>query len=79
MLQRLMMAGIKVSAAPMNTPLATMVAANMGSAKASMRRTAAPWLMISSTGVMMPISSGAKTNMSTPMTVITAMPSPTDI
>ena len=48
-----MMAAATVSAAPMNTPLQTMEAANMGSAQASMRRASAPWTMISSTGDMM--------------------------
>ena len=37
--QRLMMAGMSVSPAPMNTPLVTMAAANIGSAQASMRST----------------------------------------
>ena len=77
--QRLMMAGIIVSPAPINTPLATMAAANIGSAQASMRSTSVPRAITSSTGDMMPISSGAKTHIRIPIRVITAMPSPTDI
>ena len=76
---RLIAEGMMVSAAPMNTPLQTMAAANIGSAQASMRRTSAPKAMISSTGDMMAISSGANTHISTPMKVMTVMPRPTDM
>ena len=79
MQQRLIIAGFRVSPAPMNTPLQTMAAANIGSAKASMRSTWAPRSRMDSTGVMSDISSGAKTYISTPMSVMTAMPSVTDI
>ena len=74
-----MAAGIRVSPAPMNTPLQTMAAANIGSAQASMRSTCVPWAMTSSTGDISDISSGANIHISTPIRVITAMPSATDI
>jgi len=75
---RLMIAGIIVSPAPMNTPLATMATANIGSAQASMRSTSVPMLITSSTGDMILISSGANIHINTPITVITAIPRPTD-
>ena len=56
-----------------------MAAANIGSAKASMRRHAVPIPMISPTGVMTDISSGAKIHISTPISVMTVMPSAADI
>ena len=74
-----MMAGFSVSAAPMNTPLQTMAAANIGSAQASMRRMSVPCAMISPTGDISVIISGANTHMRMPMSVITPMPSATDI
>ena len=62
----------------MKTPLQTMEAANIGSAHASMRRASAPCVMMSSTGDMTAISSGAKIHISTPMAVMTPMPRATD-
>ena len=76
---RLMMAGTSVSPAPMNTPLQTMAAANIGSAHASIRSTCVPWAMTSSTGDISDISSGANSHIRIPITVITAIPNPTDI
>ena len=74
MLQRLMIAGLSVSPAPTHTQTATIEAANMGSAKASIRRHCAPNCLISSTGVINAIISGAKTNITIPISAITAMP-----
>ena len=54
-----------------------MAAANMGSAKASMRNTCVPKARISSTGVINAIISGANTYITTPIKAITAMPMPT--
>nr|DAU67669.1 MAG TPA: PolyVal ADP-Ribosyltransferase [Caudoviricetes sp.] len=56
---------------------ANMVAANIGSAKASMRSAMMPSSRISGSGVMMPIISGAATYITKPMNAMTTMPSDT--
>ena len=77
MLARFISEGLSVSPAPTHTQLPTMAAANIGSAKASMRSTCVPRSRISSTGVIRPIISGAKTYITTPIKAITAIPIPT--
>ena len=66
--------GTRVLAAPTNTPYDMMAAANIGSAKASMRSAITPNLRISSTGVIVPIICGAKMYITTPIIPMTAMP-----
>lgn len=55
MLKKFINDGTRVLAAPTNTPYDMMAAANIGSAKASMRSAIMPSLRISSTGVIVPI------------------------
>jgi hypothetical protein len=74
MLKRFMQLGIRVSPAPLKTPEATIDAAYIGSAKASMRRTFVPRARIASSGDNIPIIKGAKAYKSTPVPAITAIP-----
>lgn len=66
MLKKFINDGTRVLAAPTNTPYDMMAAANIGSAKASMRSAITPNLRISSTGVIVPIICGAKMYITTP-------------
>ena len=74
MLIRLMQEGARVSPAPRNTPLATMDAPNIGSAKASIRSTAAPSARTSGSGVRIPIICDARMNISAPLPAIKREP-----
>ena len=78
-LMRFISEGFKVSPAPIHIQLPTMAAANIGSAKASMRKTVVPSVRISSTGVINPIISGAKIYIITPIKAMMPMPKPTVI
>lgn len=72
-------AGTVVCPTPTNAPYATIDAANIGSAHASMRSTLAPKVLIDSTGVISDIISCAKTYINKPITAITTIPNPTAI
>ena len=63
-----------LSPAPCIAPLATMLAPNIGSAKASMRRTCAPSAMTAASAVKMPIRAGAKSQSPTPDRAMMPMP-----
>ena len=54
-------------------------AAKSGSAKASIRKAAAPLALMSATGVSKPIISGANTYMMTPINAMTTIPELIDI
>ena len=79
MLPRFMMLGMRVFPEPTKTPYATMLAANIGSAHASMRRISAPSFTTLPSVVIICISSGANTPMSKPINAMMAIPKPTDI
>ena len=74
MLRKFMVHGMIVSAAPTKTPYATMEAANIGSANASMRRAMAPRSLTSATGVIMPMICGARMYINIPVVPITSIP-----
>ena len=74
MLKKFMQLGTSVSPAPRNTPEATMEAAYIASAKASMRSTSAPSDTMAGSGDRSEIIHGAAMNMAAPETVITATP-----
>ena len=63
-----------LSPAPCIAPLATMLAPNMGSAKASMRSTRAPSAMTAASAVKMPISAGANSHSPMPDSAMIPMP-----
>ena len=65
-----------LSPAPCMAPLATMLAPNIGSAKASMRSTRAPSAMTAASAVKMPISAGANTHSPMPDSAMMPMPMP---
>ena len=71
--------GTKVSPAPRNTPEQTIDAANIGSAKASIRSIRAPRARISGSGVRIPIICGANIYIRIPVKVITSIPKRTVI
>ena len=74
MLKKFIRQGTSVLAAPTNTPYATIDAANIGSANASMRNAIIPNDRISSTGVINPMICGAKIYMSNPINPMIIMP-----
>ena len=63
-----------LSPAPCIAPLATMLAPNIGSAKASMRSTRTPSAMTAASAVKMPMRAGAKSQRPTPDRAMMAMP-----
>ena len=71
--------GTNVSPAPTKTPYATILAANIGSAHASIRNAITPRSRISSTGDRIDIINGAQKYMTTPISDIINIPNPTDI
>lgn len=77
MLNRFIMQGISVSPAPTKTPYDTIDAANIGSAKASMRSASMVSDCTNASGVMSCITHGAVTYIIMPINVIMPMPIPT--
>ena len=63
-----------LSPAPCMAPLATMLAPNMGSARASIRSTCAPSAMTAVSAVKMPIRLGANRYMPAPVRAMMPMP-----
>ena len=74
MLTRLSTKQAVLSPAPCIAPLATMLAPNIGSAKASMRNTRAPSAMTAASAVKIPISAGAKSHNPAPESAMMPMP-----
>lgn len=77
MLEKFIIAGITVSPTPTITPYATIEAANIGSAHASILRADMPSSCIPATGVRSFITGGAPIHRISPMNVITTIPNAT--
>ena len=77
MLKKFIRQGAMVLPIPMNTLQATIDTANIGYAKASIRRALTPSRSTSGSCVMVPIMNGAPRYITTPITPITAMPTRT--